>query len=176
MHQSFPLGLRSRRAFNFSVCKALLNTLHSTKCRNKFMVKFLLKALASQEANIFFPEQFGFWYKNQLYHYHSKRSGLLDTVKFNAKAKKKQLLDSQRLLSTRIPRKASSTCWGKSHRSHNQNGAIKKFISFLAVLTWKTGLKKNVDKVPSGAHIFQASPIPSNGYIFSTDFLYYTAQ
>ena len=53
---------------------------------------------------------------------------------------------------------------------------LNKFISFLAVLTWKTGLKKNVDKVPSGAHIFQASPIPSNGYIFSTDFSYHTAQ
>ena len=52
---------------------------------------------------------------------------------------------------------------------------LNKFISFLAVLTWKTGLK-NVDKVPSGAHIFQASPIPSNGYIFSTDFSYHTAQ
>ena len=51
---------------------------------------------------------------------------------------------------------------------------LNKFISFLAVLTWKTGLKKNVDKVPSGAHIFQANP--SNGYIFSTDFSYYTAQ
>ena len=53
---------------------------------------------------------------------------------------------------------------------------LNKFISFLAVLTWKTGLKKNVDKVPSGAHIFQASPIPSNSYIFSTDFSYHTAQ
>ena len=53
---------------------------------------------------------------------------------------------------------------------------LNKFISFLAALTWKTGLKKNVDKVPSGAHIFQASPIPSNGYIFSTDFSYHTAQ
>ena len=53
---------------------------------------------------------------------------------------------------------------------------LNKFISFLAVLTWKTGLKKNVDKVPSGAHIFQASPIPSDGYIFSTDFSYHTAQ
>ena len=51
-----------------------------------------------------------------------------------------------------------------------------KFISFLEVLTWKTGLKKNVDKVPSGAHIFQASPIPSNGYISSTKFSYHTAQ
>ena len=51
---------------------------------------------------------------------------------------------------------------------------LNKFISFLAVLTWKTGLKKNVDKVPSGAHIFQASPIPSNGFIFSTDFSYVT--
>ena len=53
---------------------------------------------------------------------------------------------------------------------------LNKFISFLAVLSWKTVLKKNVDKVPSGAHIFQASTIPSNGYIFSTDFSYYTAQ
>ena len=53
---------------------------------------------------------------------------------------------------------------------------LNKFISFLAVLSWKTGLKKNEDKVPSGAHIFQASAIPSNGYIFSTDFSYYTAQ
>ena len=33
------------------------------------------------------------------------------------------------------------------------------FISFLAVLNWKTRLKKNVDKVPSGTHIFQASAI-----------------
>ena len=53
---------------------------------------------------------------------------------------------------------------------------LNEFISFLAVLSWKTGLKTNVDKVPSGAHIFQASAIPSNGYIFSTDFSYYTAQ
>ena len=53
---------------------------------------------------------------------------------------------------------------------------LNKFISFLAVLTWKTGLKKNVDKVPNGAHIFLASAIPCNGYIFSTDFSYYTAQ
>ena len=53
---------------------------------------------------------------------------------------------------------------------------LNKFISFLAVLSWKTGLKKNEDKVPSRAHIFQASAIPSNGYIFSTDFSYYTAQ
>ena len=53
---------------------------------------------------------------------------------------------------------------------------LNKFISFLAVLSWKTGLKKNEDKVPRGAHIFQASAIPSNGYIFSTDFSYYTAQ
>ena len=34
---------------------------------------------------------------------------------------------------------------------------LNMFISFLAVLTWKTELKKNVDKVPSGAYIFQAS-------------------
>ena len=55
-------------------------------------------------------------------------------------------------------------------------GLLNKFISFLAVLSWKTGLKKNVDKVPSGAHLFQARAIPSNGYIFSTDYSYYTAQ
>ena len=55
---------------------------------------------------------------------------------------------------------------------------LNNFISFLAVLTWKTEnwVEKNVDKVPSGAHILQASPIPSNGYIFSTDFLYHIAQ
>ena len=54
---------------------------------------------------------------------------------------------------------------------------LNKYISFLAVLSWKTGLKENVDKVPSGAHIFPPSAIPSNGYISSTvsctDFLYY---
>ena len=33
------------------------------------------------------------------------------------------------------------TCWGKSHRSHNQNVVLNKFISFLAVLSWKTRLK-----------------------------------
>ena len=44
------------------------------------------------------------------------------------------------------------------------------------MLSWKTGLKENVDKVPSEAHIFLASAIPSNGYISSTDFSYYTAQ
>ena len=53
---------------------------------------------------------------------------------------------------------------------------LDKFISFLAVLSWKTGLKENVDKVPSGAHIFPTSAIPYNGCISSTDFLYYTAQ
>ena len=37
-------------------------------------------------------------------------------------------------------------------------------------------VEKNVDKVPNGAHIFLASAIPCNGYIFSTDFSYYTAQ
>ena len=52
---------------------------------------------------------------------------------------------------------------------------LNKFISFLAVLSWKTGLKK-CRKSASGAHIFQASAIPSYGYIFSTDFSYYTAQ
>ena len=51
---------------------------------------------------------------------------------------------------------------------------LNKFISFLAVLTWKNWVEKNVDKVPSGAHIFRASPIPSNGYIFGTDFSYHT--
>ena len=30
-------------------------------------------------------------------------------------------------------------------------------------------VEKNVDKVPSGTYIFQASAILSNGYIFSTD-------
>ena len=53
---------------------------------------------------------------------------------------------------------------------------LNKFISFLAVLSWKTGLKENVDKVPSGAHIFPASAIPSIGYISSTDFSHQTAQ
>ena len=40
----------------------------------------------------------------------------------------------------------------------------------------QAGAIKNVDKAPRGAHKFQASTIPSNGYIFSTDFSYYTAQ
>ena len=53
---------------------------------------------------------------------------------------------------------------------------LNKFISFLAVLSWKTGLKENVDKVPGGAHLFPASDFLSNGYISSTDFSYYTAQ
>ena len=48
---------------------------------------------------------------------------------------------------------------------------LNKFSAYLE--NW---VEKNVDKVPSGAHIFQASPIPSNGYIFSTDFSYNTAQ
>ena len=51
-----------------------------------------------------------------------------------------------------------------------------KFISFLAVFSWKIELKENVDKVPSGAHIFPASAISSNGYISSADISYYTAQ
>ena len=67
------------------------------------------------------------------------------------------------------------TCWGKVTGATIRPWLLNKFISFLAVLSWKTGLK-NVDKVPSGTHIFQASAIPSNGYIFSTDFSYYTAQ
>ena len=68
------------------------------------------------------------------------------------------------------------TCWGKITGATIRTWLLNKFISFLAVLSWKTGLKKNVDKVPSGAHIFQASAIPCNGYIFSTDFSYYTAK
>ena len=36
---------------------------------------------------------------------------------------------------------------------------LNKFISLLAVLSWKTGLKQNVDKVPSGAHIY-SMPVP----------------
>ena len=47
MHQSFavpaPTGPGNSGAFNFSVSKALLNALH---CRDKFMVKSLLKAPA----------------------------------------------------------------------------------------------------------------------------------
>ena len=80
-------------------------------------------------------------------------------------------------------RRHCRTSWGKSHRSHKiRMWLLNKFISFLAVLSWKTGLKENVDKEPSGAHIFQASAIPSNGYtcisstVSCTDFLYYTAQ
>ena len=54
---------------------------------------------------------------------------------------------------------------------------LNKFISFLAVLSWKIGLKnKKKDKVPSGTDIFQVSAFPSNGNIFSTDFSYNTAQ
>ena len=34
------------------------------------------------------------------------------------------------------------TCWRKSHRSTIRMWLLNKFISFLAVLTWKTGLKK----------------------------------
>ena len=34
---------------------------------------------------------------------------------------------------------------------------LNKFISFLAVLSWKTGLKEIADNVSSGAHIFPAS-------------------
>ena len=47
MHQSFvvpaPMGPGNSRAFNFSVFKALLNAMY---CRDKFMVKSLLKAPA----------------------------------------------------------------------------------------------------------------------------------
>ena len=70
--------------------------------------------------------------------------------------------------------------WAKVTGATIRTWLLNKFISFLAVLNWKTGLKENVDKVPSEAHIFSASAIPSNGYISSTvsctDFLYYTAQ
>ena len=48
MHQLFvfpaPTGPRNRMSFDLSVCKALLNALHSGE---KFMVKALLKAPAS---------------------------------------------------------------------------------------------------------------------------------
>ena len=53
---------------------------------------------------------------------------------------------------------------------------LNKFISFLAVLSWKTGLKENVDIVSNGAHVFPASAIPSSGNISSTDFSYYTSE
>ena len=56
MHQSFvvpaPLGLGIRGAFNFSVCKALLNALHRG---DKFMKKFLLKA-PDTRGYFLFPE------------------------------------------------------------------------------------------------------------------------
>ena len=72
------------------------------------------------------------------------------------------------------------TCCGKSHGATIRMWLLNKFISFLAVLCWKTGLKEKVDKVLSEAHIFLASANPSNSYISSrvscTDFLYYTAQ
>ena len=57
------------------------------------------------------------------------------------------------------------TCWRKSHRSHNQNVVIKYVYFTLSSAYLENWVEKNVDKVPSGAHIFQASPIPSNGYI-----------
>ena len=44
-----PTGLWNSGAFNFSVFKALLNTLH---CGDKFMVKSLLKAPAPQRLTI----------------------------------------------------------------------------------------------------------------------------
>ena len=53
---------------------------------------------------------------------------------------------------------------------------LNKFYFILSSAYLENWVEKNVDKVPSGAHIFQASPIPSNGYIFSTDFSYHTAQ
>ena len=77
---------------------------------------------------------------------------------------------------TRIPRKASSHLLAITHRSHNQNVVIKQVYFILSSAYLENWVEKNVDKVPSGAHIFQASPIPSNGYIFSTDFSYHTAQ
>ena len=53
---------------------------------------------------------------------------------------------------------------------------LNKFYFILSSAYLENWVEKNVDKVPSGAHIFQASPIPSNGYIFSTDFSYHTAK
>ena len=66
--------------------------------------------------------------------------------------------------------------WAKVAGATIRTWLLNKFISFLALLSWKTRLKENVDKVPSGAHIFPASAIPSNGYISRTDFSYNTAQ
>ena len=64
------------------------------------------------------------------------------------------------------------TCWRKSHRSHNQNVVIEKVYFILSSAYLENWIEKNVDKVPNGAHIFLASAIPSNGYIFSTEFSY----
>ena len=54
--------------------------------------------------------------------------------------------------------------------------SIRMWLFILSSAYLENWVEKNVDKLPSGAHIFQASPIPSNGYIFSTDFSYHTAQ
>ena len=61
----------------------------------------------------------------------------------------------------------------KKKQPHNNN---KRRTRTRAHTHTEQTTTKNVDKVLSGAHIFQASAIPSNGYIFSTDFSYYTAQ
>ena len=53
MHQSpvpVPTGPGNSGAFNFSVFKVLLNALH---CRDKFMVKFLLKAPSTRGKVLF---------------------------------------------------------------------------------------------------------------------------
>ena len=63
-------------------------------------------------------------------------------------------------LKTRIPRKAASHLLGQVTGATIRTWLLNKFISFLAVLSWTTGLKENVDKVPSGAYIFPASVIP----------------
>ena len=52
---------------------------------------------------------------------------------------------------------------------------LNKFISFLAVLSWKTGLKKMRTKCLVG-HIY-SRPVPFPLMVISsTDFSYYTAQ
>ena len=72
MHQSFvvPALTGNSGAFDFTVFKALLNVLH---CWDKFMVKSLRKAppLGASLLSVA---------KINLYLFHSKRSGLLDTA------------------------------------------------------------------------------------------------
>ena len=50
--------------------------------------------------------------------------------------------------------------WAKVTGATIKMWLLNKFISFLAVLSWKTGLKKNEDKVPSGAHKLYSRPVP----------------